>query len=59
MRFAATFAVVLCAGVVLVARAGAQVPTPAPIAVDIPQPAVPVFAQRLNRRQLTAVVEVA
>jgi hypothetical protein len=59
MRFAATFAVVLCAGVVLVASAGAQVPTPAPIAVDVPQPAVPVFAQRLNRRQLTAVVELS
>jgi hypothetical protein len=59
MRFAATFAVVLWAAAVLAALAGAQAPTPAPIAVEVPQPAVAVFAQRLNRRQLTAVVDLA
>jgi hypothetical protein len=59
MRFAATFAAVPCAAAALAVPASAQVPTPAPIAVDMPQPAVPVLAQRLNRRQLTAVVELA
>jgi hypothetical protein len=59
MRFAATFAAVPCLAAVLAASAGAQIPPAAPIVVEVPGPAVPVFAQRLNHRQLTAVVELA
>jgi hypothetical protein len=59
MRFAATFTVVLCLAAIVAAPAAAQLPPPTPIAVEVPRPAVPVFAQRLNHRQLTAVVELA
>jgi hypothetical protein len=59
MRFAATFAVVSCLAAIVAAPAGAQIPAPAPIAIDAPQPGVAVFAQRLDPRRLTAVVELA
>jgi hypothetical protein len=59
MRFAATFAIVSCLAAIVAAPAGAQIPPPAPIAIDAPQPGVAVFAQRLDRRRLTAVVELA
>jgi hypothetical protein len=59
MRFAATFAVVSCLAAIVAAPADAQLPLAAPIAIDAPQPGVAVFAQRLDRRRLTAVVELA
>jgi hypothetical protein len=59
MRFAATFAAALSLAAVAPTPAVAQVPPSAPIAIDAPQPTTPVFAQRLDRRRLTAVVELA
>jgi len=61
-RFAATTAIVVAGAALVAAPARAQVPAPPlspPIAVDLPVPSVPLQAQRLDRRRLTAVVELA
>ena len=61
-RFAATTAAVAAGAALVAAPARAQVPAPplpSPIAVDLPVASVPLQAQRLDRRRLTAVVELA